>query len=148
MFDEWRERRKLRDEISVLEKKTAGWDWRLDEWFDKDSEQAQEQANLRKKLYSLTLRFEAIETERLIKEAVRLGIDFPEKPEWWRKADGKTFENFRPRLNQYGRVAISKLIRDERRKNIEWWVKTITPLLGALISLLGLVVALVSVGKK
>ncbi|HEX8475041.1 MAG TPA: hypothetical protein VF666_13510 [Pyrinomonadaceae bacterium] len=150
MFSEWRERRKLRREISALKKKTAGWDWRADDWFGKDSEQAQEQKKLRNKLYPLKERLDAIETERLTKKAHRLGIELPSNSNWWwsdiehvSSPDEATFY-----LTDIGKAGVSKLIRDEKRKNIEWWVKTITPILGALISLLGLIVALVSVSRK
>jgi lipopolysaccharide export LptBFGC system permease protein LptF len=153
MFDEFRERRNLRNlrrEISVLEKKTAGWDWRAAEWFGKDSEQAKEQEKLQDKLYPLKQRLDAIETERLTKKARQLGIEIPSNRTWWwddldyvSSPDEATFY-----LTDIGKAGVSKLIREERRKNIEWWVKTITPILGALISLLGLVIALISVSKK
>ena len=150
MFDEFRECRNLQREISVLEKKTAGWDWRAAEWFGKDSEQTKEQEKLQNKLYSLKQRLDAIETERLTKKALQLGIELlPNRTWWWddldyvSSPDEATFY-----LTDIGKAGVSKIIREERRKNIEWWVKTITPILGALISLLGLVVALISVSKK
>lgn len=153
MFDEFRDHRnlrKLRREISVLEKKTAGWDWRVAEWFGKDSEQAKEQEKLQNKLYPLKQRLDAIETERLTKKARQLGIEIPSTRTWWwddldyvSSPGEATFY-----LTDIGKAGVSKLIREEKRKNIEWWVKTITPILGALISLLGIVVALISVSKK
>jgi len=51
-------------------------------------------------------------------------------------------------LNQKGRDKVRKLIRDERRKNIEWLIKTIGPILTITVSILGLIVALVSLSKK
>jgi lipopolysaccharide export LptBFGC system permease protein LptF len=51
-------------------------------------------------------------------------------------------------LSDAGGIGAAKLIRQERRTNAEWWVKIVTPLLAALISLLGLVVALVTVSRK
>jgi len=40
------------------------------------------------------------------------------------------------------------MIKEERRRDIEWWVKILTPLLATLITLLSLVIALISVSKK
>lgn len=149
MFDRWRERRQLPRKISVLEKKTAGWDWRAEDWFGKDSELAQEQKKLRNELYPLKERLDSIETKRLTSKAQRLGIDLPAKPQWWwddSEALGPEDANYY--LTDIGKAGVTKLIRDERRKNIEWQVKTITPIIGALISLLGLIVALVTISKK
>lgn len=51
-------------------------------------------------------------------------------------------------LTKTGRLMVANLLKEERKRNIEWWVKIVTPVLAALISLLGLVVALVTVSKK
>jgi hypothetical protein len=141
MFDEWRERRSLLRELAQLRKEEA----------------ALEQANDIEKLTHVHLkiaprqkRLAAINTDRLIRKVCQLGIELPKGKDswWWDDLDYEGPDNYRNYLTDTGQAYVSKLIRDERKKNIEWWVKTITPLLGALISLLGLIVALISVSKK
>src|SRR5215216_1627399 len=113
MFDEWRERRQLRRKIAVLEKKTAGWDWRAEDWFGKDSEQAQEQKKLRNELYPLKERLDSIETKRLIGKAQHMGIGLPAKPEWWwDDSEGMGPEDATYYLNDVGKTGVVKLIRD------------------------------------
>jgi len=149
MFDESRKRRKLRREISVLEKETVGWDWRSDEHFGEDSEQAKEQKNLRNELDSHRHRLDAIETERLMKKVRRLGIELPSKNNWWwDNLDQAGADDYHSYLTDVGKAGVSKLIREERRKSIEWWVKIIAPLLPPVISIIGLLVALLTVIRR
>jgi hypothetical protein len=140
MFDEWKERRKLRREIALLQKEeSAQGEFSNDEGW----------AIRRVKLGVRKLRLDAIETERLVGKAQRLGIELPRKPEWWwDNSEQVGPEDASYYLTDVGKAGVAKLIREERRTNIEWWVKVVTPILGALISLLGLVVALVSVSNK
>lgn len=51
-------------------------------------------------------------------------------------------------LSEKGRRAVANLIRDERRKSWEWRIKVLTPILAILVSVLGLVIALVSLLLK
>lgn len=63
---------------------------------------------------------EKAETESLISEARQLGIEIPKNPAWWRK----DLENFLTedywRLTETGKTALKKLIKDERRRELEW----------------------------
>jgi hypothetical protein len=97
------------------------------------------------KLIECRTRLKQVESALLLLKANDLGVEYPtqsQKPEWW------TSDESEPYLSEQGRIGIRKLIRDERRQNIDWWVKTVTPLVGALISLIGLIVALVTVLKN
>src|SRR5215204_6095525 len=80
-----------------------------------------------------------LETGRLVRKARRLGIQIPQQESWW--WEDETFEGTmsldgayegKYYLTEFGKVGVSKLIREERRKSIEWWVKIITPILSAL----------------
>jgi hypothetical protein len=51
-------------------------------------------------------------------------------------------------LSEIGRAMVVRLISDDRKKNVEWWIKIVTPLLAAIISLMGLIVALVTVSRS
>lgn len=96
-----------------------------------------------------------LDTNQLVRKAGRRGIQIPDNENWWR--EDETFEG-REILNgvyegkfyltEFGKAGVSRLIQDDRRKSIEWWVKILTPVLSALIALLGVIVALVSVSRK
>jgi hypothetical protein len=111
----------------------------------------QERLDLQLKRDSYKLQIELYESDFLRRKALQLGIDIPKNPGWWNDDNDDGLmppEAVTSWLSYKGRIGVGKLIREEKRKNIEWWVKTITPILGALISLLGLIVALVTISKK
>ena len=96
---------------------------------------------------------EQLESALLIESARRLSVEIPskrDKPGWWSSDQEPGMPDYAVTdwLSDTGRIGAAKLIRQERRTNAEWWVKIVTPLLAALISLLGLVVALVTVSRK
>jgi hypothetical protein len=84
-------------------------------------------------------------------KAEKLALDVPsheEKPSWWRD-DAENGEQAVLRwLSEKGRQGVANLIRDERRKTWEWRIKVITPILTILVSVLGLLVALISLLTK
>ena len=86
-------------------------------------------------------------SQLLLSKAEGLGLDIPtpqEKSSW----GGNDGEFGDPPvlywLSEKGRRAVANLIRDERRKSWEWRIKVLTPILAILVSVLGLVIALVS----
>jgi hypothetical protein len=136
MLDNWRERSNLRRRIKHYNHLLAEGEGRV---------------GLQSEVRSLKVRLDELETERLIGKAQRLGIEIPKKEGWWwddldyvSSPDDVSFY-----LTDVGKAGVSKLIREERKKSIEWWIKTIiVPLITALISVLSLIVALVSVSSK
>jgi hypothetical protein len=111
----------------------------------------QERLDLQLKRDSHKLQLELYESDLLRRKALQLGIDIPANPDWWKDDNDDGVmppESVTTWLTYKGRVGVDKLIREEKRKNIEWLVKTLTPIIGALISLLGLIVALVTISKK
>ena len=90
-------------------------------------------------------------SRRILSKAERIALDIPshqEKPSWWRN-DGDEYE---PPvlywLSEKGRQAVANLIRDERRKTWEWRIKVLTPILTILVSILGLLIALITLFVK
>jgi hypothetical protein len=94
----------------------------------------------------------------LVNEARRRGIALSKDADWW-STDRKDYEGHgwdeqfvedmsSTWLSETGRAMVTRLIADDRKKNIEWWIKILTPLLAAVISLMGLIVALVTVSRK
>jgi hypothetical protein len=128
-----KERRKLTSEHSALLVLMVG------------NETEKNNLENQKKLLECRTNLEQVESALLLLEANGLGIEYPtqnQKPDWWIPNEAE------PWLSEQGPIGINKLIREERRKNIDWWVKAVTPLVGALISLIGLIVALVTVLKN
>ncbi len=108
-----------------------------------------EREPLQKRLLYRQQALEHFESNIILKKAERLALEVPnatDKPDWWDDNRGETPEYAVVHwLTETGRRGVSKLIKEERKRNVEWWAKIVTPLLGILISLLGLTVALISV---
>lgn len=84
-------------------------------------------------------------------KAEKFGLEVPtfqEKPSWWRDDGEDGQEPVIRWLSEKGRQGLQNLIRDERRKTWEWRVRVITPILTILVSILGLLVAAVSLLNK
>jgi hypothetical protein len=141
MFDEWRERRNLQREINVLQREESALDGLPDQ---------KTLAMLHVKLSGRRLRLAVIDTDRLLRKVRQLGIDLPAKKDswWWDDMDYVDFDDSRSYLTDIGKAAVSKLIREERRKNIEWWVKIVVTIIVALTGLVGSLIGVLSVLKK
>ena len=90
------------------------------------------------------------ESEHVIWKAERMALDVPnyqERPTWWKSGEDDTEPVYRW-LSERGMLGVLKLIHEERRKNWEWRIKVLTPILTILIAILGLLVALVSLLLK
>lgn len=108
---------------------------------------------LQQTIYQQQRNLEIFESSLIIRKARSRGIEIPahrDKPFWWADDAEEGMPGYAITfwLNELGRTSVNKLIRKEWKENVEWWVKIVTPLLGVLISLLGLTVALVTVLKS
>lgn len=140
MFDEWRERRRLKREIGLLEKEQS----ELDNVADK--ERLSETYTKIRKHYQ---RLSGINTDNLMKQVHHYGIELPKKHEWWwDDFDYEGADNFRSYLTDIGIAYVSKLIQKKRRKNTEWWVKIIVTVLTALTVLAGSIIGVLAILKK
>lgn len=88
---------------------------------------------------------EFFESELLLAKAERLGIDLPERKDWWSSED--VMNELSPDgvtwwLSQKGRIGVANLIKQERRKDLEWWLKIIAALTGLGGVLIGIISAL------
>jgi hypothetical protein len=152
MFDEWGKRRELKKRIASLKKEEAAFRANADAEPPEDPWQPPKPLpeELNFALGSAKRQLEDLETDLLVRKARRLGIEIPNTRSWW--WDDSDYvdspEDVSFLLTDIGKAGVSRLIREDRRKSIETWVKIITPILSALIALLGLIVALVSVSKK
>ncbi|MEN3325624.1 MAG: hypothetical protein V7638_431 [Acidobacteriota bacterium] len=141
MFDAWREARTLRREIDLLQKERL----KLDRAANED-----ELAGLSIKISDRQQRLAVIDTDRLLLKVRQLGIELPSGKEnwWWDDLDYVGPDDSRSYLTDIGKSAVSKLIREERRKNVEWWVKIIVTLTTALTGLVGALIGVFSLLKK
>lgn len=144
MFDEWKKRLALQRTIDAAkERKLAIRTRTVDGRTDYDA-LSEAQRELAEHQFRLTV----FDTNVLSRKAKSLGIEIPRNDTWWwnDNEDGSLPpEAVSYYLTDFGKTSVRKLIKEERRKNVEWWVKIITPLLSALISLIGLFVALTTV---
>lgn len=138
MFDEWKERRSLQREINLLQREESTLHGLVDQ---------EKLAKLHIKISGRQQRLAVIDTDRLLRQVRELGIELPTKKEsWWEDdldyvgpADCSSW------LTGIGKAGVSKLIREERRKNIEWWVKIVVTVVTALTGLVGTLIGVLSV---
>lgn len=96
------------------------------------------------------------DTDRLLFQALQLGVDIPRHPHWWwddsEELTGLSANEIEYATTHYltpeGIAGIKKLIRAEKRNNIEWSVKTVGTLIAAATGLVGALIGLQAVMKK
>src|SRR5260370_35445193 len=80
---------------------------------------AEEFLKYQTKFFEIENRLHRIESDLLRIQGHYLGIEYPtkeEKPDWW------VAGNDDPLLSEKGLIHLNKLVKDEKRKNTEWWV--------------------------
>lgn len=104
----------------------------------------------RARLGALHDEIEGLETDFLLKRIETLGIELPKgKSSWWRNdIEYSDFDDVRFYLTSTGKRYVNKLIRDERKKNIEWWIKLVGGLIPMLTALAGTIAAILAVLSK
>ena len=140
MFDEWRERRRLRRQLAEIARRYKP---RLSAAQNEEEREAIEGECESEQVAPFIL-LEMLETDRLLRKARRLGLEFKSDHNWW--AENEITEQ--RWLSRLGDSRLRKLIRDERFNIAEKWVKILVPVLTALISVLSLIVALVAVSRS
>ncbi len=102
--------------------------------------------DFQKKINAVGAQLDRLVSGSLIEKAQRFSIEIPD--DCWQNEIDPNFPGFAP-LSRYlhsrGQRTIRKLIRRERRENIEWWVKVVGPILALIVSILGLAVAAITV---
>ena|SRR6266404_6167737 len=101
--------------------------------------------NRKQELAFLQLEADVFESSILERKAEALAMEVPDRPDWWEHEVPNGHLRW---LTDKGKRGVKIMIRQERRKRIEWWVKIITPILTIIVSLLGLVIALVTISSK
>jgi hypothetical protein len=102
-----------------------------------------------KQLRSLEAAFQRSESNFLIKEAQRKGIEIPRKPEWWDDDREEYARDGMPQreidlimsewLTETGIFGVRKIFKEERRRAFEWWyTKVVIPTLQASVPIIAL----------
>lgn len=140
MLAYWRERRRLQRQIGGVVRR---YEPKLEAATDEKQRVAihKERGS---ELDITLLHLELLETGTLIESARRLGIE-PEYDSGWLHEREITEKGW---IHNTSYAKLRKLVRDERLSIAEKWIKVIVPVLTALVSLLGLLVALVTVIRK
>ena len=139
MLDEWRERRRLRRQLAEI---TRRYSPRLAAASEEEREAIESERD--SEMAAPYILLEMSETDRLLRKVRKLGIDYKSENGWWLENE-ITEQSW---LSNVAHAKLRKLIRDERFNIAEKWVKILVPVLTALISVLGLIVALVTVIKS
>jgi hypothetical protein len=116
-----------------------------------------EQAEIRRSINIVTDSNERLETMALLRKALKWGIDIPNNKGWWE--DDKPYTGGMTdidmlvaigdqRLTALGRAGVKRLIREERRKSIEWWIKVIVTVITALTGLVGALIGVFAILRK
>lgn len=153
---ERKKRQHLQREISLIRERRE--ELRNEQHANPNRETETALRELRPRLRLAEKDLEQFESRQLVKEALRRGIAISKDADWWTndRADyeGHGLEEqfindmYMTWLSETGRAMVTRLIADDRKKNIEWLMKIVIPLLTILISLMGLIVALVTVARK
>lgn len=106
---------------------------------------------LRDRLGDLQRAQEGQITDDLIAKAQSYGIELPlpsaKKHWWWDDIDyaGNDFRNY---LTDTGKAGAKKLIQEEWRKSVTWWIATFISILTALTGLVGAIIGAIALWKK
>jgi hypothetical protein len=147
MLDNWKKRRSFQKQIqTIAEELTIARTQK-----DKDLKVVQQ---LQSKLLSLKRRFHRFEGDLLLVDARRRGIDVPRRSDWWNNNVEELQNSSIPTaelddlidwwLTETGRFAVLRLIKLDKRSNLEWWIKV----LAALTGLGGTAIGIISVLKS
>lgn len=145
-LQEWRERRVLLREIKQLKKSYTA---------KKDTVQAQGKSQLlsahMSELVDIKLKLKQLETKQINRRATKLGIKIPtdDKEVWYTQmVSGEDGPEAVAVYSQEGKRRMGRLIRDERRSNVEFWIKILSPIIAALTGLTGAIIGLLAFLKK
>jgi len=92
---------------------------------------------------------EKLETKRLVDQAIRLGVPFPEDDEWEHDTrtirEGMIIETY---LLPPARTAFSARLSQARRHLVKDWVAIVAPILTVTFSLVALIVSIIALYKS
>ena len=89
-----------------------------------------------------------IKTDKLVRRAERRGIDLCANQDWWDSIDEGEWTGMESQikvLTDNGLAQAKRLIRDDFRQSVKWWVEVVAPVVAALTGLGGTVIGILSV---
>lgn len=135
LISDWKKKRELRTQIDEVESHY------LDQFdITKEDEFALFSQAVDADTLDLRRRLNWLEEKSIRRAAERLAIEIPGE---WLDTEREIFGSI-TRLSSTGKIKLRLMIRQERRENIEWWVKLLTPIITVLTGLLAALVALLA----
>jgi hypothetical protein len=141
MFAEARERRELQNKIEEARKLEAP---QL-KWGEPDFDSASEEfLQARRKVHMAEHRLDLFETEVLRALALKYGVEEPTEAGSWNddSESGVSPEDVTYWLSRRGQARLRASIREQQRKNWQFWITVITALTGLGGTLIGIIAAL------
>ena len=133
-FSDWRQKRQLQKEIDKIER-----DCRANLDLSQQDEASIYFQMVDSETYSLRRKLTWLQEKPIRRTAERLGIDIDR--EWLEPFDHSEAIT---RLSSSGEAKLRRLIRQQHRESVEWWVKLVTPIITVLTGLIAALVALLS----
>lgn len=85
-----------------------------------------------------------LETRRLVRRAEKRGLEVPDDNTWWTHHAETDTKYLRPEA----RARVKRMIRNDFRESVKWWVDVLAPVLGALTGLIGALIGLLALWKQ
>lgn len=139
MFDERRERRRLRKRVENAKKREEPLvDWNCPDFEDEAFLEA------RRKTRWAEYRLDRFESEVLTALALKYGVETLTDSRSWNddSEGGMSPEDVTSWLTPKGQAKLRASIREQQRKNWEFWIKVIAALTGLVGSLIGVIAVL------
>ena len=89
-----------------------------------------------------------IKTAKLVRRAERRGIDLYANQDWWNSIDEGEWTGMESQmkvLTDHGLAQAKRLIRDDFRQSVKWWVEVASQVAMALAGLGGIAIGILSV---
>jgi hypothetical protein len=141
MFDEARERRRLRNNLEEARKLEAPHlSWGEPDFDARSEEFLQARRKVRMAEHALDL----FETDVLLDRARKYGVDEPTDPKCWADDSeaGLSPEDVTYWLTRKGQGKLRAAIREQQRKNWQFWIYLLTALTGLGGTVIGIISAL------
>ncbi len=141
MLEIWKKRRRLEAEARRLDDDFADAEKR----HDIDDMEAIDYQREHKRMW-----IDSIDTHKLQKKLTKRGIELPrDKPSWWYTdmhwdLDPAEAPEY---LSPVGKAGATKLIREDRRETIKFWMKVLTLILTVLTGLAGAIIGIITTLK-
>lgn len=148
MFETWKKRRELKYKIKEAERELDALD--AFSAVSKDLAVKSRFFELKETIRCSHNKLWEIQTEKLLSKVTKRGIELPKdkKHWWWNDLDYVDPDDVTYYLTDIGQAGVAKILRDERKKNIEWWAKIVGTFITLLTGLAGAIIGILAIIYK